>query len=213
MHLRKRNKRTGGAHAGLLRFAGLFLVFFILIALIWPFVTPVYNTLIVGIAQPVFSLVERPDVTVVKAEGTSIFIYRDEPGMREPAPFSDYSRYVYFGLVPLLALFLATPNLRRWKRVQLTLMGFALLAFFHVIYLVGSVELTYVFVGCSAVGAVAYRLLDWTKVLLRILWEVSPVIIWTLLTLKYWARLFLEAKGAAGPSYFPGKIKGMEHTI
>ena len=212
MHLRKHNK-IAGTRAGLLRFAGLFLVFFILIALVWPFATPVYNTIIVGIARPVFSLVERPDVTVVKAERGSIFIYRDEPGMRTPAPFSDYSHYVYFGLVPLLALFLATPNLRRWKRAQLALMGLALSASFHVIYLVGSVELTYVFVGCSAVGAVAYRFLDWTQVLLRILWEVSPVIIWTLLTLKYWARLFLEAKGAAGPSYFPGKIKGMEHTI
>jgi hypothetical protein len=212
MHLRKHNKRAG-AHAGLFRFAGLFLVFFILIALIWPFVTPVYNTLIVGIARPVFSLVERSDVTVVQAQGASIFIYRDEPGMREPAPFSDYSRYVYFGLVPLLALFLATPNLRWWKRAQLTLMGFALLAFFHVIYLVGSVELTYVFVGCSAVGAVAYRFLDWAQVLLRILWEVSPVIIWTLLTFKYWGRRLLEAKKAAGPSYFPCKIKDMEHTV
>ena len=212
MHLRKHNK-IAGTRAGLLRFAGLFLVFFILIALVWPFATPVYNTIIVGIARPVFSLVERPDVTVVKAERGSIFIYRDEPGMRTPAPFSDYSHYVYFGLVPLLALFLATPNLRRWKRAQLALMGLALSASFHVIYLVGSVELTYVFVGCSAVGAVAYRFLDWMQVLLRILWEVSPVIIWTLLTFKYWGRPLLEGKRTAGPSYFPGKIKDMEHTV
>ncbi|MCK4356239.1 hypothetical protein KAW44_04080 [Candidatus Bipolaricaulota bacterium] len=212
MHLRKHNKRAG-THAGLLRFAGLFLVFFVLIALIWPLVTPVYNALIVGIARPVFSLVERPDVTVVKAQGGSIFIYRDEPGMREPAPFSDYSRYVYFGLVPLLALFFATPNLGRWKRAQLTLMGFALLASFHVIYLVGSVELTYVFVGCSEVGTVAYRFLDWMQVLLRILWEVSPVIIWMLLTFKYWGRQLLGSKRTASPPYFPNEIKGIEHTI
>ncbi len=212
MHLMKHNKKAR-THAGLLRFAGLFLVFFVLIALIWPLVTPVYNALIVGIARPVFSLVERPDVTAVKAQGGSIFIYRDEPGMREPAPFSDYSRYVYFGLVPLLALFLATPNLGRWKRAQLTLMGFALLASFHVIYLVGSVELTYVFVGCSEVGAVAYRFLDWMQVLLRILWEVSPVIIWTLLTFKYWGRQLLGSKRTAEPSYFPNEIKGIEHTI
>jgi len=212
MYLVKHNK-IAGPHAGLLRFAGLFLVFFVLIALVWPFVTPVYNTLIIGIARPVFSLVERPDVTVVKAEGGSIFIYRDEPGMRNPAPFSDYSRYVYFGLVPLLALFLATPNLGRWKRAQLTLMGFAMLAFFHVLYLVGSVELTYVFVGCGEVGAVAYRFLDWMQVLLRILWEVSPVIIWLLLTFKYWGRQLLESKRTADPSYFSDEIKGVEHRI
>jgi hypothetical protein len=212
MHLRKHNKRAG-THAGLPRFAGLFLVSFVLIALIWPLVTPVYNALIVGIARPIFSLVERPDVTVVKAQGGSIFIYRDEPGMREPAPFSDYSRYVYFGLVPLLALFFATPNLGRWKRAQLALTGFALLASFHVIYLVGSVELTYVFVGCSEVGTVAYRFLDWMQVLLRILWEVSPVIIWMLLTFKYWGRRLLESERTADPSYFSDEIKGMEHTI
>ena len=211
MRLRKHNK-AADTHAGLLRFAGLFIVFFILIALVWPFVTPIYNALIVGIARPVFSLVERPDVTVAEAQGGSIFIYRDEPGMRNPAPFSDYSHYVYFGLVPLLALFLATPNLGIWKRVQLVLIGFALLAFFHVLYLVGSVELTYVFVGCSEVGVMAYRFLDWMQVLLRILWEVSPVIIWTLLTFKYWGRRLLEGKRTADPSYFPGKIKGMEHT-
>ena len=212
MHLVEHNKKAG-THGGLLRFAGLFLVFFVLIALIWPLVTPVYNALIVGIARPVFSLVERPDVTVVEAQGGSIFIYRDEPGMRNPAPFSDYSRYVYFGLVPLLALFLATPNLGRWKRAQLTLMGFALLASFHVIYLVGSVELTYVFVGCSEVGAVAYRVLDWMQVLLRILWEVSSIIIWMLLTFTYWGRRLLEDQRTAGPSYFSGKIKDIEHTV
>jgi hypothetical protein len=212
MYLGKHNK-VAGTRAGLLRFTVLFLVFFVLIALVWPFVTPVYNALIVGIARPVFSLVESPDVTVVKAQGSSIFIYRDEPGMRDPAPFSDYSHYVYFGLVPLLALFLATPNLGRWKRAQLTLMGFALLAFFHVIYLVGSVELTYVFVGCSAVGAVAYRFLDWMQVLLRILWEVSPLMIWMILTFKYWGKRLLENKRTTDSASFSGEIKCMEHTI
>ena len=185
MLLAKRRQRSD-THSWLLRFTALFLVFFVLIAIAWTLIIPFYNQLIVGGAGVLFSIVEHPNITRVHAQGDRVYISRYEEGWQEPAPFLELSRYIYFGLAPFLALFLATPELGKGRRLKLILIGSVILIFFHVLYLVSSVELAYVFVGCSEVGSLLYRVLDWSQVLLRILWEVVPILIWALLTHRIW---------------------------
>jgi len=185
MYLATRRQR---AHAqfGLLRFALLFLIFFVLVAIVWAFFVPCYNFLVVSTARIIFSLVESPNVTSIRAQGDSVTIYRNVEGMQATVPFSGFSRYIYFGVVPFLALFLATPGFGKARKLKLVLIGGILLFLCHVIYLVSSIELAYVFVGCRKVGPLLYRILDWTQVLLRVLWELSPILIWALLTHKIW---------------------------
>jgi len=180
------HRREAHVEFGLWRFALLFAVLFVLVAMVWAFFVPFYNYLVVSGARIAFSLVEHPQITCVRAQRDRVAIYRNEEGVQEPVPFSGFSRYIYFGLVPLLALFFATPGLGKAPRLKRALIGTSLLFLCHVIYLVSSIELAYVFAGCRTVGPILYRILDWTQVLLRLLWEVSPILIWAFLTHEVW---------------------------
>jgi hypothetical protein len=182
------HKKMSHVRFGLVRFSFLFFVFFILIASVWTFIVPFYNYLAVGVAGLVFSLIENPDTTKIRAQADAIAVYRHEEGLQEPVLFSGFSRYIYFGIVPLLALFSATPGLRREAKLERMLIGLIILFIFHVVYLVSSIELTYVFIGCRKLGGALYRLLDWTQVFVRVMWEMLPVIIWFLLMYKTWRK-------------------------
>ena len=181
-----RKKKTSRANRKLTRFAGRFLVFFILVALSWTFVTPLYNRIVVGAAALLFPLIENPSTTFAKAEGDEVLIYRATPGGAKRVLLQGFTRYIYLALVPLLALFLATPDLGVLRRARLVLVGLALLACFHIVYLIAAVKLSHVFWGPRQVGGAAYYLCDWMQILTRILWEVVAPLIWTALAFKYW---------------------------
>ncbi len=183
-----RNKKTGRPGGKLLWFFGRFLVFFVLVALLWTFVTPLYNRIVVGAAALVFPLIENPATTLAEAKGDEVLIYLDAPGGAEPVLFQGFTRYVYLALVPLLALLLATPNLGVLRRAKLVLIGVGILMCFHIVYLVAAVKLSHVFLGPRDVGRATFYLCDWMQILIRILWEAVAVLIWAALTVKYWRR-------------------------
>lgn len=156
-------------------FAAVLLASFAALAALWGPVVPTYNRLVALVAAPVFRVVESNNVTVLEARGDELWVNRRDPaGILEP--FSYFDSYVYFGLVPLLALLIAIPWGGWAKRLRRILAGLALLFLVHVTYVVGSVEMTYAAVGLGGFPA-SGRLLDWAQILLRIVWQASPVLI------------------------------------
>lgn len=189
--------RSNGRNGGVLRFAIVLLTAFVVLAGVWSSVVPAYNRLVALVAAPIFRAVESDNVTALQARGDELWVgRRAAAGATEP--FSYFDAYVYFGLVPLLALLVATPWGGWARRTRRTLAGLGLLFAMHVIYVVGSVELAYAAVGLG--GAPARPLLDWAQILLRIVWQASPVLIALALAagvwrdrLRVWRRAPLEA--------------------
>jgi general stress protein CsbA len=181
-----KGKRDATSVIRLIRLAGVFVLFLFLLSAVWSFVAPGYNRVILGIASPVFSLLESPDVTVGQATGGDVYIYRDIGDGHEPVLFARFTQYAFVGLVPLLALFLASPYLGMTRRLKLTAVGVLVMGAFHVGYLVAAVELGYVFTGLTHVGRLEYGICDWIQVLFRVTWESSAVLIWALLVAKDW---------------------------
>ncbi len=170
----------------LYRFFGVFVLAFAALVAVWGFVAPVYNVAVAHVASPLFRLVESPDVTAVRPDGPELWIYRTDTG-GTLRPFSYFDPYIYFGVVPLAALLIATPaGLAKWGQR----LGLGLTALFaaHVIYLVGSVELTYAAIGLAPIpgGEGGRPFLDWAQVLLRVGWQAAPVVIYVALSFGFW---------------------------
>jgi hypothetical protein len=55
-------------------------------------------------------------------------------------------------------------------------------------YVVVSVQLTYAAIGLTMVGPIAARMLDGWQVLVRVLWEAAPLVLWGAFTASTWTR-------------------------
>jgi len=172
---------------------------FVLCAIVWVLATPLYNRVVAGASGLLFSIVESNDVTTVRTSDDGLVIYRQDPG-RDPRPFMELSRYLYVGLVPMLALLLGTPHLGALRRLRVVALGVLMLFLFHVLYLVLSVELIYVVLGLSDVSATGAQFCAWAEVMLRVLDEVVAILIWALLAFRIWWRVARpgEITGAVG---------------
>ncbi|UCF10828.1 MAG: hypothetical protein JSW65_03875 [Candidatus Bipolaricaulota bacterium] len=185
------------------RFAVRLLLSVAVIALLWSFAAPLYNRFVAVTAGAAFALIESPDVTIVRAEQGALWILR-EARSGDVKPFMSFDLYVYVGFVPLLALLLATPGLRPWRRLRLLGFGVALLSTTHIVFLVGAVRLLYVAYGLDVVGPMAAGVCQWAQVSLRILWEAGALVIWAALALRAWRRS-RPAVGLAGtPAHAAG---------
>jgi len=177
----------------LARFVALFLGVMALLVGLWSFLAPAYSTVVMWSARPLFRLFEAPNVTVLDARGAEIWIYRIV-GPGEIAPFTWFDRYTFFAVIPLLALLVATPGVGWRRRLVKTSLGIGVLVAIHTAYLIASVELAYVAIGLTPVGAFLARTLDVWQVGVRVLWEAAPVAIWIALTLPAWKRLLRRVK-------------------
>jgi len=173
----------------ILRFVAVFLVTMGILAGLWAFLAPGYATAVTGLARPIFHLVETPNASVLEVCGAEIWIYRIV-GPGEIAPFTWFDRYTFFAVIPLLALFVATPGLGWLRRLSRLGLGAGVLLIVHAGYLVASVELSYAAIGLTPVGPFLSRSLDLWQLGVRVLWEAAPVAIWIGLTLGAWRRTF-----------------------
>jgi len=180
----------------LLRFTAILLVSFIALSALWGPLVPHYNRLVALVAAPLFRVVESDNVTVLETRGDELWVSRRDPaGSLES--FSYFDPYVYFGLVPLAALLIAIPWGNWARRARRTLAGLALLLLIHVIYVVGSVELTYAAVGLGGLRP-GSGVLNWCQIALRILWQVSPVLIAVALAAGLWRELLRDWRCRVG---------------
>jgi hypothetical protein len=130
-------------------------------------------------------LVEAPNATVLDAQKDELRVYRIV-GEDRITPVVLFDRYLCFAVVPLLALFLATPGLGVRRRLTRTAAGLAALFAFHVAYLVASIELIY------AVGA-GHSVAGW-QIAVRVLWEAAPILLWAGLTASAWKRVLMNLR-------------------
>jgi len=180
-----RTARSRKHQYDLLRFGVWSLIAFVTLLVVWGYITPVYNHMVASVASPIFKIVESGNVTALQADGSKLLVGRHvADGTIQP--FLYFDPYIYFGLIPLIALLIAVPGPGILRRLQRTLIGVAIIFVVHVIYLIGSIELTYVAVGLHPVGATSKRIFDWMQILLRILWQASPVLIAVLLSRRFW---------------------------
>jgi len=196
--------------SSLISFTCWFLVAFITLSITWGYVVPIYNWMVASAASPLFKMVESDNVTVLRADGSLLLVGRRAvDGTIQP--FLYFDPYIYFGIIPLIALLIGVPGPGILRRLRRTLIGIAILFVVHVIYLIGSIELTYVAVGLHPIGATSKHILDWMQVLLRILWQVSPVLIAVLLSIGFWRdRLFSLHRAVPGGSSTQRKLTPSE---
>lgn len=163
-----------------IRFALIFIICLGVLALLWPRIAPLQISAVSALARPVFRMIEAPNVTVLDARNDELWVYR-RIGEGRVTPVVWFDRYVFFAIVPLIALLMATPGLGLRRRCVRTMVGMATLFFLHVGYIVASVELIY--------AASAGHALDSLEVAVRVLWESAPVLIWVVLTAGSWRRI------------------------
>ena len=188
----------------LARFVLILLVALAALIAAWPSLAPHYTSAIATIARPVFRLVEHPNVTVLDVQGDALHVY-EIIGEGRITPVVEFEPFVFFAIVPLVALFLATPGLGIRRRLARTAIGIAALFCLHVAYLVASVELIY--------AVAAGRTLDAMQIGVRVLWEASPILIWVSLTAGAWMRLLRSVRSECkekphAPSTEPAGAEG-----
>ncbi|MGD9675815.1 MAG: hypothetical protein AB7V19_03925, partial [Candidatus Bipolaricaulia bacterium] len=171
------------------RFLLLFALALGVLTPLWGLVAPHYAALAAGAARPVFHAVEAADVTVVDARDGDVWIFRRLDRQRI-SPFLVFDRYTLFAVVPLIALFVATPGLGVMRRLVRMLAGLALLFVLQVGYLVAAVELGYAASGLAAGDGGPSRTFEGWQILVRVLWEAGPVAIWIALSAGAWRRLW-----------------------
>jgi hypothetical protein len=174
------------------RFALVFAIALAVLAALWTVAAPRYGAAVAAAAGPAFRWAERDDVTVLAAEADEIWVYR-RMGPNQVAPFMYFDRYAFFAVIPLLALFAATPGLRLRRRAVWAASGLCALFLVHVGYVVASVELSYAAAGLSASGP--HELAQW---IVRLLWEAAPIAIWLAFTARAWMRAVQTARGQEG---------------
>ncbi len=190
------------------RFALAFVAALAVLAVAWTVLTPGYGAAVSAAAQPLFRAVEHPNVTVLSVEADEVWAFR-RVGEDRVAPFMFFDRYAFFAVVPLLALFFATPGLRWGRRVALAAGGVAALFALHVLYVVASVELSY-----SAAGLAAGGTQETAQVAVRLLWEASPIVIWLAFTIGAWRRAFAALRASPpGNVLRAQRAAGTEGTI
>jgi len=184
---------THGLPARVGRFVLVFLMALAALAALWSFAAPTYTRGIAALARPLFRLMESPNVTVLDVQGAETWIYRIV-GEHEIAAFTWFDRYTFFAIVPLIALFVATPGLGWRRRIVRGLLGIGALSVAHVCYVVASVELAYAAMGLRTVGPLAARTLDGWQIAVRALWEAAPIAIWVALTYGAWKKVFAQLR-------------------
>ena len=170
---------------------GLFLLLFVVtlgvLVPFWDLAAPHYERLVAAAARPLFHILERPNVTVLGVDGGELWVFRRLDEQRA-TPFLYLDRYAFFAVIPLVALFVATPGLGVLRRGARTLGGLAALFAFQILYVVAAVELGYAASGMSTPPAFFARTLDGWQVLVRILWEAGPLLIWIAFSWSAWKR-------------------------
>ncbi len=170
------------------QFVALFLLTTVVLVAVWAFLAPGYAAAVAGLTRPLLAGVESPRMTVLELRGGELWVYRIV-GPGQIAPFTWFDRYAFFGVIPLLALLIATPGIGWRRRVLRAGIGVAVLLGVHVAYLVVSIELSYATLGLIDVGPFVKRTLDLWQTTVRVVYEAAPVAIWAVLSAAAWRRI------------------------
>ncbi len=166
-----------------LSFAAVFVPLLLALVLVYPWLQPLYRDALRGVADPVAATFSPPLRIEATDEG-GWRILRERPDRSRAAVFSipgKSLRQIHISVVLLPALLLATPV--DW-RTRLRLLGLGCLALvlaqlvLHLVFVRSWVAFQY-----SNPGNPLYRLLHVTH---STAGQVFPVMLWALLTWRYW---------------------------
>lgn len=170
----------------LLVFSAKILVLLVLIYPLWSVLTPLYNSFVAEVSNSFVSLTEKASGIALRPEGHFIWIEKPGAGPRTAMQGIDVNR-VYFNLILLVALFLATPNLGFQRRLKLLLAGLTILFITHVI----SVVIIAKYAHISSLAKhydIQRRILGQARrFLITIGFQLFPILIWAMLTSKHWS--------------------------
>ena len=158
----------------LLPFLGIAIGFIIVISLIWHFVAPVCNHLLVGIA-------DRLTLTqVALGEDNNIYLSTSLEGV----PFTTWihSSYLHYGLILVIALIAATPGLKLSQRLNFIIFAMLILFIIHIVTILIMAKLM------QSTGGTAPLLHRNPAIILflPIGGSLFPLLVWAGLSFRYW---------------------------
>ena len=152
-------------------FIGKAIGFLIVISVVWYFITPAYNRLLLAVVDKIVST----ELTLLLRQDT-IYVYLQN--VSNPIG-GIYVSSLHYGLLVVVSLILATPGLRIYKRLKS--IAIALLAIFAV-HLISIV----LFAQTALSGAAASMEQNPLIVLFAIIGaDLFPILIWGILSYKY----------------------------
>jgi hypothetical protein len=165
----------------LLLFLGKAIALVILVAVAWTYISPAYNHLLVSLGNKI-----APSSVTLELEQRTIYFYHHTPEGTDEGWI--YSWALQFGLVLVIALIGATPGLRLTQRLKFIALAFALLFVIHVAAIWVMARLM--------VSSVVMDKNPLFNLLVTVGCDLFPVVIWGVLSLKYWfpQRLAKEPK-------------------
>lgn len=154
------------------------MVFFLILPL-WFVLTPAYNRLLAMSANTVLLLAENPHVHTLVGWKHNILI------MRSNRPFTGGMKVhgfagslTHFNLILLVALVLASPQVKGWHRCEMLAIALGILFLIHILYLVIGVKF-FQQPEMEAVQSPVGRLYVWgVNFYLSIASQLLPVLIW-----------------------------------
>lgn len=168
--------------ARLLVFIGKFLIFFVLAYLIWWILTPSLNLLLAEGASTVFDLIEGPRVASVEVQDGSVQAF----SLEADEPILSTVDYRHYNFVLLAALILATPSVPSYERIKILILGVVILLGLHIATLIVDIEYLYAVRGIVPLTAIEWFVYDRVFMFFTMGTTLFPVLIWGLLTFKYW---------------------------
>ena len=162
--------------------------FLIVISVVWYFITPAYNRLLVAVVDKVTS----PELTLLLKQDT-IYIYLQN--VSNPIA-GIYVSALHYGLLVVVSLILATPGLRIYKRLRSIVIAFIAIFAVHLISIAlfaqtsfsgthGSMEQNPLIVLFAIIGA-----------------DLFPILIWGILSYRS-----LVARAGSSPTDYKTKAK------
>ena len=176
----------------------LFLVrlifFFSLFYLLWYFLSPLYNHIL---ATPSVLTLKASEIgskhltTSTQVQGKYIFVHHVASKENPELSIRVHANVVHFDMVLLFALIWAVPGIKWKKRMKILLLGFAIVFVLHLIKILIFVKYEYAIhmkVGgihlWSPAEQKGYRYVK--DFILLIVNQIFPILIWSLLYVKYW---------------------------
>lgn len=163
----------------LLRFAVIALAVLVVIALLWPFIAPAYNRLLVGASS---NLV--PHEVTLAAEGSDIIVDVEiqRPEISASASGKIESSSLHYGLLFLMALIAATPGLKLSRRAKFG--AIALVSMFLIHFITMMVVTRLMLSNVEGGGSLASN--PWMVLFLTIGCDLFPLLVWGALSFRYW---------------------------
>lgn len=171
----------------LLGFGAKLLAVLIIFAIVWHYFAPTYNFVVTAVAVTLAPLtgVSEAKIAEVRADLIKLDLYfRLPPNLRVKIEY-EYEGYFHANLGLILALFAATSSLRSFRILRLIFIALSFMIAFHVLFLLVSSTIVDPCVrgALPCLGQPWYR---WLDRLMAVSKNLFPVLLWALLTFRYW---------------------------